>query len=395
MCFKWLLGLFSLRNGFKFICILLTLFLICQELLTLVVIKPTATSKEEKELKSTDLPEVVICLEPGFDSEVLEGYGYKTRSYYRGTMDWWSKFIGWNGKKDGNKSSREILNEALIVKRKHINSTKFIESAQYNGVYVKVELRTLAYPFGRCFSISPPSPQRSDTLYNWLSLHFNFKGNVFKKYKGLKIMLYFMDKTNSLQIYPDENDIAGYPLKFELEKIFNKKSTYKTKISRSKHVEGDPVFECTEYTSDNSYNDCIQNEVLDHFHELLGCQPPLLGKDSKSMCNERFNVSKAKERQIHEMFEYLFQHNVKFKCKAPCTTNKYTTSLLHTISQHEDMVIKVVFDRTLEVTRSTFSINSQTFLTSLGGSVSSGRTLLWILVTLLGASQVISKHFRV
>ena len=50
--------------------------------------------------------------------------------------------------------------------------------------------------------------------------------------------------------------------------------------------------------------------------------------------------------------------------------------------------INLVFDRTISVTRSTFSINEQTFLTRLGGSVSSGRTLLWILVTLLGAPQV-------
>ena len=112
------------------------------------------------------------------------------------------------------------------------------------------------------------------------------------------------------------------------------------------------------------------------------------------MCNERFNISKAKEKKIHLLFDNLFQHNVKFKCKKPCTTNKYTTRLLNSISQCNDTAIKLVFDRTLEVTRSTFSINGQTFLTSLGGDVSSGRTLFWILVTLLGASQVISEHFR-
>ena len=50
--------------------------------------------------------------------------------------------------------------------------------------------------------------------------------------------------------------------------------------------------------------------------------------------------------------------------------------------------ISVIFDRTISVTRSEFSINGQTFLIRLGGSVSSGRTLLWILVTFLGVPQV-------
>ena len=38
--------------------------------------------------------------------------------------------------------------------------------------------------------------------------------------------------------------------------------------------------------------------------------------------------------------------------------------------------------------------SSQTLLTRLGGSVSSGRTLLWILLTLLGLSQVIFDHLK-
>ena len=46
------------------------------------------------------------------------------------------------------------------------------------------------------------------------------------------------------------------------------------------------------------------------------------------------------------------------------------------------------YHKTLEVIHSDFNIDSQTFLTRLGGSVSSGRTLLWILVSLLGAAQV-------
>ena len=48
----------------------------------------------------------------------------------------------------------------------------------------------------------------------------------------------------------------------------------------------------------------------------------------------------------------------------------------------------LAFDKTLEVDHSDFSIDSQTFLARLGGSVSSGRTLLWILVSLFGVAQV-------
>ena len=60
------------KNFFISICGLLTLFLICQELFTFVVEKPTSTSREEKDIEIKDIPEVVICLQPGFDIKVLE-----------------------------------------------------------------------------------------------------------------------------------------------------------------------------------------------------------------------------------------------------------------------------------------------------------------------------------
>ena len=55
----------------------------------------------------------------------------------------------------------------------------------------------------------------------------------------------------------------------------------------------------------------------------------------------------------------------------------------------------IVFDRTAEVTHTRFSINEQTLLTKLGGAVSSGRTLLWILVSILGGIQVILHSFSI
>ena len=81
MCYIWLIELLSLKKVFTISCALFALFLICQELFTFAVTKPTSTSKAERDLKIDDLPEVVICLEPGLDSDVLKTYGYDIRSY--------------------------------------------------------------------------------------------------------------------------------------------------------------------------------------------------------------------------------------------------------------------------------------------------------------------------
>ena len=140
-------------------------------------------------------------------------------------------------------------------------------------------------------------------------------------------------------------------------------------MTRSHHVQGDPLFECTEYTLNNSYNDCLQNELLGSFHQVLGCQPPLLAKDQNSMCNERFNLSRVNYKEVIKLFLQVYHQDLKSECKTPCKTNKYTTRHLHTVPQSDTTIIAIVFDRTLDLTRSSFSISGQTFLARLGGSV--------------------------
>ena len=125
MSYSCFLHLCSLKKVFAFFCAMLTLFLICQEFITFAVERPTTTSIVENPLKMTDLPEVVICLEHGFHTDVLEKYGYNPRSYAMGKTDFWEKFTGWNGRKEETKSSREIVEEALIVNSQHISKTKF------------------------------------------------------------------------------------------------------------------------------------------------------------------------------------------------------------------------------------------------------------------------------
>ena len=50
-----------------------------------------------------------------------------------------------------------------------------------------------------------------------------------------------------------------------------------------------------------------------------------------------------------------------------------------------------IFDPVVSVTRSSFTILSQTLVTRLGGSVSSGRTLLWAVTSLLTAGSILKK----
>ena len=89
-----------------------------------------------------------------------------------------------------------------------------------------------------------------------------------------------MEKVNLLHIYPNELEMFGDPIQFEIGEPSSLIS-FKTKISMFEHAQDDPLFQCAVYTTDNSMtaNDCIQEELLGLIEEEIGCQPPLLAKD--------------------------------------------------------------------------------------------------------------------
>ena len=150
---------FSLKNFFSLICTFLTLALVSQELYTFAIERPTTISSEEGNLNKDDLPEVVICSEPGLDLRAVDKYGYLRDVYYRGSHDG-NKFVGWNGVKN-EKPSNDILEEVLTIK-----DTSLIRSEQESGFSVdlstfgapNVSLRQLMYPHGRCLSVNPSNP---------------------------------------------------------------------------------------------------------------------------------------------------------------------------------------------------------------------------------------------
>ena len=244
----WVHQLFDMKKVFTFLCTILTLLLIYQELVAFAITKPTSNFQEEKRLEARDIPEVLLCFEPGFDVKVLEKYGYNADSYYRGSMDQ-DHFVGWNGGENENKSSKDILEDVLVAKSYLLNESNFVEAYFTENfdswVQAEVNMRILAYPIGRCISISsPPSPRHLNTLY----VGFNQTAFQFSKITSDKVRALFMDKTDSLLLYPNDLEMMGERIEMTIMGPLSTIS-YKTKVSRWKHVQGDPLFHCEVYQS--------------------------------------------------------------------------------------------------------------------------------------------------
>ena len=394
-CF-WVLEFITMKKIFTFGCSALTLFLISRLFYTVVVLKPTTTYKEEKGLETIDIPEILICLDPGFDINVLKVYGYERGfDYYKGDIPKYYKdyfngnipkglFYGWNGENDVQMSSIEILEESLLIKKNASIGGRFFSNNRKTGVSATV--RNLVYPFGRCFSFAAPSIE--------LEKHTNLVQNEFIVTFDLKILrildipikVFIMDTINSIRFYPDEENMVGDTIK--VDPRTSDLLIYKTHIFRSKNIEGDPSLECADYTKDNSYYDCLQEELKQNFNKMIGCQPPHLFPDSNNICNKRFNSSRN-ERKARTLLRDLLMHNYKFECKTSCETNRYSTKLIHREVQNRNFTqLNIIFDKTVAVVHTKLIHNLEETLRGLGGQISVGRTLLWVLLSIVAVPQV-------
>ena len=149
---------FIFKNIFTCLCLVITLILISQLLHTYLIKKPTTTTKIEKELEPHDLPDVVVCLDPGFSKTSAEKYGYHVSLYWAGLRTPDLSFIGWNGKENESRSSREILEEMFLLPGNQSIVKVVAYTENYDDIYkADVTFKRFIYPRGRMHDCQSPN----------------------------------------------------------------------------------------------------------------------------------------------------------------------------------------------------------------------------------------------
>ena len=387
--------LFNISSLFKLVSVSLTLYLVYKVFFTFMVTRPTTTSAEQEPLDSDTFPQVSVCIEPGLDYGAVSKHGYSSISYYRGSMDG-DKFVGWNGEK-GEQNSSEILDEILSVKKdQELVEAWYDISETLSNVSANISYTTPMYPLGRCIVFSlPDSYLCKDIRYLFISLNSSALANLNTDDNDLKLALHFNDPINSVRIYPTTLQSKGDVIKIPIRKNNLQSRQYnvnfRTKAFSSVHVENDPLLDCTKYSTNWTYNDCIQEELSKWFDIELGCHAPLYAKERGNICDQVFNLTSEEDKKVKQMFWEIADYFVPKSCKTPCVLRSFATQLTYKSPTDANPLIGITFDPVVSVTRSSFSLSGENLATMVGGSVSSGRTLLWALLSLVSASQLLRK----
>ena len=195
----------------------------------------------------------------------------------------------------------------------------------------------------------------------------------------------YKDTVNGNDLIPIGFEQKGDAIKIKT-KPQHKLLKVRTKISVFEHVKDDPQYDCEDYSENNTYSDCIREEIVSKFKNLLGCHPPLISRKN-GYCNKKFNMTKEDQRhqEIDKTLLSIIDGFEPSKCKQPCTYTVFESKRLHEIKwASKENRIKIVFSNSVDVTKTTFLITISSFLTGLGGAISGGRTLFWFILIVLG-----------
>ena len=386
--------LFNMSYLFQLVTVSLTFYLIYKVFFTFLVTRPTATSSEQEPLDSDSFPEVSVCIDPGLDYGAVARHGYSTAYYYRGSTDG-QKFVGWNGEK-GERNSSEILNDVLTIKKGQQLVEAWYDISEISSkVNAIISYTTPTLPLGRCILLSlPDSYLFKDIQYLHISLNSSALASLATDADDLKIKLSLIDPISSVRLYPDASQMKGDSIKIPIR--INNQSVqydlvYKTKTFSSVHVENDPLLDCERYSRNWTYNDCILEELSEWFEKELGCQAPLYAKENGNVCDKVFNLTSEKDKKVKWMFREIADFYVPKNRKTPCILRSFVTQLTYKTPTDANPLLMLSFDPVVSVTRSSFSLSGQNLAIEVGGSVSSGRTLLWALLSLVTAYQLVRK----
>ena len=279
----------------------LTSYLLIEEMIVFLVIKPTLTSLTQTNIKPETFPEILICPEPAFDLDALTRYGYRLNLYYSlGISDVNRLLIGWLGNQTDinvNKVADDISKIKTIADCPQLVA-KFEIDGNLVDIPVRFNLTKVKFPTGRCCRAL--RPQEAETYdINYIYLHHYFSN--------------FTNFTDAFNAYISDTKSATFfePQKFAIEgpklNCFIRRPgwiDYKVKVLEEIHLEDDPHFPCRNYEYDGEYNECLEEEYTRQSLQLLNCTPPWMTDNQDIWCKHQIKVSEEMSNRAWFLLGY-------------------------------------------------------------------------------------------
>ena len=240
--------LFKDYNIIKFIFAIWTLYLISETFYTFLVLKPTFTSHERRNMSVDDYPDIILCPENPNDLDGLRSLGYGGPSgYFKGSGKY-----GWGNNSDHIKNLSIAVSTLKSVKDCQTRKSSFMFYPNRRmDEKVKFNLTAALNPHLTCCKVMPSKHAKSYPLLQFkFGLYPDIINNSFKVFMADQMTASIFDQHKEVMLgdrLVSSND--GYMV-------------YKVKILEDSNIEGDPKYPCKDYKIIGEYAKCLENEII-------------------------------------------------------------------------------------------------------------------------------------
>ena len=128
-------------------------------------------------------------------------------------------------------------------------------------------------------------------------------------------------------------------------------------------------------------------------HTILS--KPWLVDDEEKWCNDTINLNEDDTKYVSFLMTNIIDgHEDESGCLLPCNYLKFNTKLMLFDDRTKKYGLFILFDDTVETTRSRMVINPETLITRIGGIIGVGKELLWIVLICSGAFTLFTAFFE-
>ena len=362
----------------KLIFIIIASWLIFYSTYTFVVLKPTYSSEEKREISAEDFPEVMICPEPTFDIQSLLSRGHRDYfGYFVG-----SKQFGWAGKnfEDVEKVYREISPFKTISDCPRASHRfKDIQRKSRADLYLEKAL----YPYHLCCKISPPKESQSYVL-NYLNIFMN--GSNLRSFK-----VFLADQMTASFYDLHKRTMLGDKLTSHDNGWMN----YNVKIMEDVKLEGDPKYPCIEYKERGEYAKCLENEIVSKVLHFMNCTPPWMTDDDKLWCRRGKAIQTSNAADYTAFMRDITVSQVKpEKCLVPCKMKRYLAKEIGLRERQNVKGLIIRFENEVDIIKSSWKMDVETLLSEMGGFIGLNKNFLWIITLSLSTMGILCSNIK-
>ena len=350
-----------------------------------LIVKPTYTFNEKREISAEDFPDITICPDSAFDLHALKSKGYQAPdTYFKGILYNNSK-IGWRGNqqespKDVSKEISSVKgNEDRIIARRNWFRGKTSWIIDRENRDIRFNDTQSLYPDHKCYKVIPPDISK---LYPVVSLEFTSNSTSmgsFKVFMADRMTASMFDKHKTIML---GDRIAASTNNGIVE--------YKVKIMSEENLEGDPKYPCSDYTIEGEYASCREIEMIKQHSQFLNCTPPWMTDDENLWCNGEYELLDDHLNYIHFLDDIIKSEADPGSCLQPCKVKRYLAKQIGvTVKNGTSKGLRIRFEKKVHINVSSWSIDEEALIAKIGGFIGICKNFLWLSTMIISSIGVL------